>query len=100
MQVGKRECKSDEVEKVEESEGNHREEKDSSDDRKEEESDGESDDESENDLHHEKGDWKEMKQNRMIGILFRTMIIISATLYTLWLLQFHPGWYDRFKLYY
>lgn len=100
MQVGKRECKIDEAEeeeKKEKSERNQREENDSSDDWKEEENDGESD---ESDFHHEKDDSKEMELNQIIGILFRTMIIISATLYTLWLLQFHPGWYDRFKLYY
>ena len=100
MQVGKRETNTDEGEKEEKKEGNHREENESGDDWKEEEIDGESDDETDNDHHHERDDSKEMKLNQMIGILFRIMIIISATLYTLWLLQFHPGWYDRFKLYY
>lgn len=49
----------------------------------------------------EKGRFEaELKLNKWLGLLFRIMIFISAMLYCLWLLQFHPGWYERYKLYY
>ena len=55
---------------------------------------------SDSDIDSEILDHEKMKMNHYIGTLFRIMMIISATLYILWLLQFHPTWYQMYQLYY